>query len=357
MKVLITAPALDENENVSGISTVVRQLIEHFPAEFTHFRAGRSDGERHGAGWVLKQAALPFRFRRAIKNTFPDIIHLNTALTTQAIWRDAALSFIASKQNKPVVLFIHGGKFLLEDIRDPLTRRMAVMMFARSRSVTVLSEIEKENIARRWPDLHIEVLPNAVVAPDGAPPIRRNARPAIVFVGRMHQSKGLQQIVEASRALLANGFEFSFTCYGEGPMRDEFTAAMKREIGERFIYGGVVAGDAKTAAFERADIFLLPSLYGEGLPMAMLEAMAAGCVAVVSEMASISSVINDGENGFLVAPGDTDDLIKKMMQVLELRPKWPEIGNAAATAIRTRFSMGQYIEKLTTIYKNAIAKN
>ena len=45
MKIVITAPSLDEHKNVSGISTIVRQIIEHSPHEFSHFKAGREDGE------------------------------------------------------------------------------------------------------------------------------------------------------------------------------------------------------------------------------------------------------------------------------------------------------------------------
>ena len=51
MKILITAPSLDENENVSGISTLVRNIIKYDRNEFFHFEAGRKDGEATGEGW------------------------------------------------------------------------------------------------------------------------------------------------------------------------------------------------------------------------------------------------------------------------------------------------------------------
>ena len=55
-------------------------------------------------------------------------------------------------------------------------------------------------------------------------------------------------------------------------------------------------------------IFVLPSRYGEGLPMAMLEAMAAGCVVVAADAGSVTAVVTDGENGYVVEPKNTAQL-------------------------------------------------
>ena len=81
MKILITAPSLSETENVSGISTVVRQIIENSSLEFSHFAAGRKDGQRAGPGWAFKQIFLPAKFLFKIRQEKPDILHLNTSLT------------------------------------------------------------------------------------------------------------------------------------------------------------------------------------------------------------------------------------------------------------------------------------
>ncbi len=67
MKVLITAPSLEESENVSGISSVVRQIIANADADFFHFTAGRKDGEKAGIGWVSKQVVLVPKLLHEIK--------------------------------------------------------------------------------------------------------------------------------------------------------------------------------------------------------------------------------------------------------------------------------------------------
>ena len=67
MKILITAPSLDEDENVSGISTLVRNLVAARAADYVHFEAGRKDGENSDLGWFARQTSLPFRFFAKIR--------------------------------------------------------------------------------------------------------------------------------------------------------------------------------------------------------------------------------------------------------------------------------------------------
>ena len=115
MKILITAPNLDVKRNVSGISTVVRQIIEYGRAEYVHFVTGRADGEKKGLVWVMRQFALPFNFCGVLKREKPNIVHINTAFTGLAILRDAALILVARSFGIPSILAIHGGKYMMAD--------------------------------------------------------------------------------------------------------------------------------------------------------------------------------------------------------------------------------------------------
>lgn len=351
MKIVITAPSLDETRNVSGISTVVRQIIEHSGHEFVHFQAGREDGERSGPAWLLKQALMPFRFRRLVESEDADIVHINTALTDRSIWRDAAL---ARMVRKPIVLSIHGGRYLLENIESPRLERATSGLLRAAKSVVVLGEFEKEHIERRWKGLDIRVLPNAIATRNEEIAIRKNTDPVVLFLGRLHESKGLAVLAEACKRIVDEGIEFQFRCFGDGPMKIEFIASMSEVLGEKFYYGGVVTGDAKVAEYDRADIFVLPSIYGEGLPMAILEAMDAGCVVVASDMASVSAVITDGVNGFLVEPGNVEQLSRVLRGSLIERNRWLPVSEAASATVQRDFAIQNYIAKLDAIYNDAI---
>ncbi len=355
MKIVITAPSLDEHKNVSGISTIVRQIIAHCPHEFVHFKAGREDGEPADAIWLAKQAALPVRFWARILSDKPDVVHINTALTDLSIWRDAALVRAAKLTGRPVVVSIHGGKYLMNEIASARLARIAERMLQNARPVVVYSDLEKAEVERRWPGLDICVLPNGV--PERPKPAARrvNTVPIIIFFGRLHESKGLDEIVKACSALKDEGRDLQFNCFGDGPMKEDFLSRMKKALGGQFLYGGVVTSADKYRELDKADIFLLPSIYGEGLPMAMLEAMAAGCVVVASEMASVAAVIEHGVNGFLIEPGNTAQLIERLRSLLDDRMAWEPIRSAANMTVRTRFAISKYIEQLGEIYRSAAA--
>lgn len=357
MKVLITAPSLDENKNVSGISTVVRQIIEHGKAEYSHFLAGKKDGAANSDSWIATQAMLPFKFLNAIRTGKSDVVHFNTALTNRAICRDGALTALASAvfKRKPIIVSIHGGRYLLNDIENKTLASVTAQMLNRARVVIVLSENEKTEIKRRWKNLDVRVLPNAVPFFERGESERNNPKPVIIFLGRLHESKGLNEIIKVCRSLRESGFEFRFECYGDGPMKDVFVAEMVEILGDGFHYGGIVNGIEKLRKLAEADIFLLPSLYGEGLPMALLEAMAAGCIVVASEMASVASVIRDGFNGYLVEPGNTGQLIGRLKMILDSRIEWTEIQNNAVETVRTDFAITDYIKKLEAIYSEIAA--
>ncbi|MGD9589062.1 MAG: glycosyltransferase family 4 protein [Pyrinomonadaceae bacterium] len=354
MKIVITSPSLDERENVSGISTIVRQIIEHGSDNFVHFRAGRQDGEPAGMRWMVRQAILPVKFYLMLRKVKPDLVHINTALTDLSIWRDAALTKAASFAGVPVLLAVHGGKFLLNEIEDGRLKAAAGSMLNAARSVVVYSEGERRQLESRWKSLEIRILANAVPLRQDSANKTDNPAPILIFLGRLHRSKGLAELTKACRALKNDGFVFRLHCFGDGPMKDEFAAEMEDILGDGFYFGGVVSGTPKLEELDRADIFVLPSIYGEGLPMAILEAMSAGCVVIASEMASVAEVIRDGSNGYLIEPGNTPQLISRLKLVLGSRSDWKPIQEAAKRTVRERFAITRYIENLETIYRSIV---
>lgn len=344
MKILITAPSLDENENVSGISALVRQIVQKGGHEFFHFQAGRKDGERSGFSWLVKQALLVPRFNSFLKRVDPDVVHINTSLVKRAIARDVLLAGAAKKAGKPVVLHIHGGPFAAGEFE---WWHLGKNLLNQANKVIVLSELEKEAINERIPGLDIEVLPNAVAVDEIPVTTRENTAKTILYFGRLDANKGLDEIVEACRALKEAGLEFRFNCYGAGPQGREFIDWMLEALGEDFYYGGVVTGDEKWRALAENDIFLLPSKY-EGLPMALLEAMAAGCVPVVSNVGSISTAVTDGVNGYFV---DEENLVSRLKELLSGEADLAAMSRAARATIEKNFDIKDYVERLNGIYK------
>jgi glycosyltransferase involved in cell wall biosynthesis len=103
-------------------------------------------------------------------------------------------------------------------------------------------------------------------------------------------------------------------------------------------------------ALNSADVFLMPSRY-EGLPLSLLEAMAAGCVPIVSNRGSIPTVVDDGHNGFLVEPGDITQIVGKLKFLLsEGEAGWIQLRQAARQTVIQGYDLAQYSKKLEAIY-------
>jgi len=351
MRILITAPSLEESKNVSGISTLVREIIEHGNQEFYHFQAGRQDDGKIDISWILQQVLLAPRFLWTIYREKIDLVHINTALVPLSIVRDAVLTFTARLVNRPVLLHPNGGRFLMEDFTNRPLAWTTEKMFRSAGKVLVLSEHERKSLINRWQNLDVRILPNAI-ATDKVPNVERDLsdEKTIIFLGRLHESKGLHEIIEACRILKNENYNFQFNCFGAGALKDFFIAEMSQILGEKFYFGGVISGAEKWKRLAESDVFLLPSRYGEGLPLAMLEAMAARCVVVVADVASVRAVISNGENGLMVEPYNTTQVVEKLKFLLSGKANWDLLQRNARTTIEENFAITDYVKKLEKIY-------
>ncbi|MBA3694609.1 MAG: glycosyltransferase, partial [Acidobacteria bacterium] len=138
--------------------------------------------------------------------------------------------------------------------------------------------------------------------------------------------------------------------FGAGALKDFFIAKMSQILGENFYYGGVISGAEKWKRLAESDIFLLPSRYGEGLPLAMLEAMAARCVVVVADVASVRAVIKDGENGLIVEPYNTAQVVEKLKFLLSGEADLEILRRNARATIEENFAITDYVKELEEIY-------
>lgn len=353
-RVLITSPSLDEKRNVSGISTLVREIIRCGTNEYIHFPAGRQDNEKVGIPWILRQLALPLRFAAKIVSSNPNSIHINTSFEPLSIYRDFLLTLVSNFLGKPVLLHIHGGRYLVEEMDGTVLNYCAGEMLRGASGILALSSNEKDTLIIRYPGLRVDVLPNAVPLSKFQSGKPENDIPVIIFLGRIHKSKGLETIIHAAKELKEAGKLFQFRCYGTGPDEEKFVSEMTSLLGGSFSFGGVVGGNEKWDALRSADIFLLPSDF-EGLPLSLLEAMSCGCIPVVTDVGSIGTLVINGENGFLVERSNVGQVVDKLSYLLENRTQWKDLQTAARSTIVRDFLMDGYVKKLGQIYRDILA--
>jgi glycosyltransferase involved in cell wall biosynthesis len=177
----------------------------------------------------------------------------------------------------------------------------------------------------------------------------------LVCIGRLDAAKGNSLLLRAVAKLPADCRDWSLAIVGDGAER-EHLPALARQLGlsPRVTFLGYRSDIADMLA--AADVFVLPSLM-EGLPMVLLEAMAATRAIVATTVGAIPDVVADDAQALLVAPGDVDGLVTAVGRFLadpELRAR---LGGAAAQRHQTSFSravMGRlYLDLYEGLYTAA----
>ena len=192
------------------------------------------------------------------------------------------------------------------------------------------------------------------LVPYGFPEVYRNRRYKsianrklkLLFVGGLSQLKGIANLFEAVNSL---GDRVELTIVGKKVVQG--CVSLDKEL-EKHQWITSLPHDEILSLMRSQDVFVFPSLF-EGYGLVIAEAMSQGTPVITTTRTCGADFIRDGENGWLVDPGNTQDLIKKIEHILSYPDQLPIIGKAAsATAEEAPFS--KYGEKMVEIITNII---
>ena len=178
----------------------------------------------------------------------------------------------------------------------------------------------------------------------------------LLNVARVSPQKGLLYALRALPAILREYPQVHLVSVG-ATTDPRWTAELKREAERLGVADHFHLAGARTNVvdFLRAcDIFVFPSLY-EGLGIALIEAMAAGCVCVASNTGPIPEVVQNGKDGVLVPPGDVDRIARVVCSLLGDPIRRAELGTAAKQTAFSKFQPQKQAEQLTRVYESLLA--
>lgn len=356
MNILITAPSLNTTNNVSGVSTVVNTIIQHNTShQYLHYLLGRPDKPIPKFMWLVQLVKQLVLFPFALKRQKIDLVHQNLPFDPKGVSREYIINCWCRLMRVPVVLHVHGGVFLMNGTNSIVFKKLAQSLFKNSRQVVVLSDLEREAVQKHYQFSKAVVLYNSIDAShySNTKSQLSEAKPTLLFLGRIHESKGVDDLIEAF-SLLKQKTDFRFLLCGAGPLKDRFISACDELLGSDFEYRGIVSGDEKLNIIQEADFFVLPSRYGEGLPMALLETMAAGVVPVVTDDASMKYVVQHEINGIRVNKNDPKDLFEKLNSIINQPILYKRLSDTASKTIAEQYDIKKYIIRLNEIYEPAL---
>jgi glycosyltransferase involved in cell wall biosynthesis len=318
-------------------------LFERWPIEYvaTHRDGNALEKLLKAIDGIVVFLALLCRHPRAI-------LHVHAA-SRASFWRKSGFMALAMLARWPVVFHLHGGGFaaFYEQECGPIARAIVRFFLDRAAAIVVVSErwnLWMRDVTR---NPRITTIPNAV----SLPPLTQKPREAalVAFTGRCSEGKGLYDLLQAS-LMLRRGFpRLRIECAGDGDLDEAERAIASMGLADRVRIHGWIEPDRRDELLARAAVFVLPS-HAEGLPMSLLEAMAAGCPVVASAVGGIPDVVTHGVNGLLVEPGDTQALADAVGRVLADPKLARTLGRAARATVAVRFTPERSLERLGQIY-------
>ena len=358
MDIIIVAPSLDPTVNVSGVSAVANFIIHNNPSRhYLHFQQGKGDTE---SGHLISRASRicrTYRHWKSFLSTHPDsLVHYNFPLDAPSILRDYWFMALAVRKKRKMVVHIHGGLYLFKTKRPWVINRLLKCVFQWGLPVIVQSDKEEAVLKNDFKAEKVQVLANCIDLGDAQTFKREpclHGPLEIVYLGRIEPNKGMDDMLKAAEMLKRRGVNFRLHLAGKEQTAGAYIPRFEKALGSQFVYEGIVSGAKKEQLMKKCQVFLLPSLY-EGLPMSLLECMSYGMVPVTTNVGSISTVVENGKNGFLVHQKDADSIVTAITTIDQDRQQMNEMGLLAQSTIIHQFSPQQYITTLNHIYDSEV---
>jgi glycosyltransferase involved in cell wall biosynthesis len=300
------------------------------------------------------------RLVRLLRHEGVDVLHTHTAIAANVLGRLAGrLAGVAVVSHVHIENYLPASRSRAAVVRtlDNSTARLATRILA-------VSEHTRDSLVRQgYPAGRIEVVPNGIEV--GAAPAAGGGRPRLEAlgvpagaqvvgeIGRLCDVKGQRELIDA----LAQLDDVHGVLVGDDlEQGGRFREALERRAEERGLAGRVVftghLDDARELLAE-LDVFVLPS-WAEGMPIVLLEAMAAGRPVVATPVGGTPEVVVHGETGLLVPPRDPAALAAALRELLADPDRRARFGQAGRRRVEERFSEEAMTRRVLEVYDELV---
>jgi glycosyltransferase involved in cell wall biosynthesis len=315
----------------------------------------------------LRDAVAILRLARVIRRVRPHILHTHTA-KAGAVGRLAAL--VAGDARPPIVVHTFHGHVLrgyFDPFRTAGFRLLERWLATKTTALVAVSPQVRDDLVALGVAprerfvvvrLGIELEQRVAAERDGRGESRRVLgigpdRFAVGWIGRMTGVKRTDDVLRAFRRLRDRGVDACLCMIGDGPDR---TAVERRAHELGLMRDTLFLGYQEEVApyYAAFDAMILPSI-NEGTPVSAIEALAAGRPVVATRVGGVPDVVREGEDGFLVEPGDVDALAERLARLAadpELRER---LGAAGRARVIPRYSVERLVDDIDLLYRSLLA--
>jgi glycosyltransferase involved in cell wall biosynthesis len=315
----------------------------------------------------LRDLVATVRLARLIRRERPDILHTHTA-KAGTVGRVAAL--LAGRHKPPIVVHTFHGHVLrgyFGPFRSRLFRLLERWLASRTTALIAVSPQVRDDLVELGvapPErfvvirLGIELDERVAGKQNGRLESRRylgipGNQFAVGWIGRMTAVKRTDDVLIAFKRLRDDGVDAVLCMVGDGPDREQLERrAHELGVVQHTLFLGYQQDVAPFyAAF---DALVLPSS-NEGTPVSAIEALAAGRPVVATRVGGVPDVVDDGEDGFLVEPGATDELADRLGQLAREPELRERMGRAGRERVLPRYAVQRLVDDVDRLYRSLMA--
>lgn len=288
------------------------------------------------------------------KNREIDVMHVHMS-HAGSFTRKYYIYRLCKKYGVPIILHLHSSSFVDFYNESPASKKGKIKrLLSECDCVVALGEEWEQRIKSISPDANVCILNNTIAIPHKC--VSEVEHPVkILYLGVLVKRKGVIDLLKAIKSIKEDGFfdthNAIFNIGGTGECEKELKRYSKDNGLDKYInFLGWVSGVDKREQLESNHVLVLPS-YGEGLPIAILEAISYGMPVVATDVGSVAEAVHNNENGFLYEAGDVDSLSKSLKILIEndhVRIKFGKKSRALAEEV---FNDKNYFEKLESLYR------
>ncbi|MDM5157371.1 glycosyltransferase family 4 protein [Bacillus sp. DX1.1] len=338
--------------NRGGISSVIQSLLELEPIyNRTFLVSSYSDGNKLKKILAFLKGIVQCLFI-LIFNRQVEILHIHTA-SRGSFFRKRIFVKLGKWFGKKIILHIHGAEFMMfyQESNDTVKKQIREILDQVDVIIT-LSKKWKVDIESITDNRNVKVIYNAIDSKKFN--LSNLDEQNILFMGRIGTRKGIYDLVDIIPQIIEDFPNVKLHIAGDGDLQTLKRRIEELNINSSICIHGWINHNQKVQLLEQSSIFTLPS-YNEGLPVSILEAMAAGLPVISTNIGGIPEQIDNAYNGFIIKPGDKEALLEHINFLLKDKNARKNFGENAKYKVNESFSLPVIGDEILNMYSILIS--